>query len=113
MVSRRDWGAEEPAMRSILFGIVALLVLIVVSALSALILVAPNSAGPGLQVLLPSARAQGVGKSQGHVPQAPVGHRQPTAQGAENVRENSSASDAMRKIDENLKKKLQGICRGC
>src|SRR5215471_20665386 len=82
-------GAEEPAMRSILFGIIALLVLIVVSALSALILVPSNSAGPGLQVLLPSAHAQGVGKSQGHVPQAPVGHRQPTAPGAENVRENS------------------------
>ena len=112
MVSRGDGDAEEPAMRSILFGIVGLLVLIVVSALSALILVPSNSAGRGLQVL-PSAHAQDVGKSQGHVPQAPVGHRQPTAQGAENVRENSSASDAMRKIDENLKKKLQGICRGC
>jgi hypothetical protein len=90
-----------------------LLALIVVSALGAQFFVPPNSAGSYLQVLLPSAHAQGVGKSQGHVPQAPVGHRQQTAQGAENVRENSSASDAMKKIDENLKKKLQGICRGC
>ena len=100
-------------MRSILFGIVALLVLIVVSALSALILVPSNSAGPGLQVLLPSAHAQGVGKSQGHVPQAPVGHRQPTVQGVQNVQKSHSADEAMRKIDDDLKKKLQGICRGC
>ena len=84
-------------MRSILFGILALLALIVVSALSA----------------LPEAYAQGVGKSQGNVPQAPVGHRQPTAQGVQNVPESHSADDAMRKTDENLKKKLQGICRGC
>ena len=100
-------------MRSILFGILALLALIVVSALSAIILVPPNSAGLDLQVILPEAHAQGGGKSQGNVPQAPVGHRQPTAKGVENVRENSSANDAMKKIDENLKKKLQGICHGC
>ena len=81
-------------MRSILFGILALLALIVVSALT-------------------DAHAQGGGKSQGRVPQAPVGHRQPTAQGVQNVPESHSADDAMRKTDENLKKKLQGICRGC
>jgi uncharacterized protein YdeI (BOF family) len=81
-------------MRSILFGILALLALIVVSALT-------------------DAHAQGGGQSQGNVPQAPVGHRQPTPKGVENVQENSSANDAMRKTDENLKKKLQGICRGC
>ena len=67
-------------MRSILFGILALLALIVASALSALILVPPNSAGPDLQVILPGAHAQGAGKGQGYVPQAPVGHRQPTTQ---------------------------------
>ena len=49
-------------MRLILFGILALSALIVVSALGA----------------LPGAYAQGGGKSQGSVPQAPVGHRQPT-----------------------------------
>jgi hypothetical protein len=81
-------------MRSILFGILALLALIVVSAVT-------------------DAHAQGGGKSQGSVPQAPVGHRQPTAQGVQNVPESHSADDAMRKTDENLKKKLQGICRGC
>jgi hypothetical protein len=99
-------------MRSILFGILALLALIAVSALTALILVPPNSAGPDLQS--PSARrhAQGGVKSQGNVPQAPVGHRQPTAKDVPNVHESHSADDAM-KIDENLKKKLGGICRGC
>jgi len=30
-----------------------------------------------------------------------------------NVQESHSADDAMKKIDENLKKKLGGICRGC
>ena len=100
-------------MRSILFGILTLLALIAVSALSALILVPPNSAGPDLQILLPAAHAQGSVKSQGNVQQAPVGHRQPTAKELPNVQESHSADDAMRKIDENLKKKLGGICRGC
>jgi hypothetical protein len=100
-------------MRSILFGILALLALIVVSATSALILVPPNSAGPDLQVILPGAHAQGGGKSQGYVPQAPVGHRQPTVQDVQNVQKSQSADEAMRKIDEGLKKKLQGVCRGC
>ena len=101
-------------MRSILFGILALLALIVASALSALILVPPNSAGSDLQVIVPGAYAQGGGKSQGYVPQAPVGHRQPTTQDVQkNVQESHSANEAMKKIDEDLKKKLQGICRGC
>jgi hypothetical protein len=100
-------------MRSILFGILALLALVVVSALGALILVPPNSAGPDLQVTLPGANAQGGGKSQGNVPQSPVGHKQPTVRDVQNVRESHSADEAMRKIDEGLTKKLQGICRGC
>ena len=100
-------------MRSILFGILALLALLAVSALSALVLVPPNSAGPDLQVILSAAHAQGGGKSQGNVPQAPVGHRQPTVKDVPNVQESHSADDAMKKIDENLKKKLGGICRGC
>ena len=96
----------------ILFGILALLALVVVTALGAQFLVPSNSV-PDLQVILPEAHAQGGGKSQGYVPQAPVGHRQPTARGVQNVHESHSADEAMRKIDENLKKKLQGICRGC
>ena len=100
-------------MRSILFGMLALLALIIVSALGAQFFVPPNSAGPELQVILPAAYAQGGGKSQGNVPQAPVGHRQPTTREVPNDRERTSADDAMKKIDDNLKKKLGGICRGC
>ena len=84
-------------MRSILFGILALSALIVVSALGA----------------VPGAYAQGGGKSQGSVPQAPVGHRQPTTRDMRDIAESTSADDAMKKIDDNLKKKLGGICRGC
>ena len=100
-------------MRSILFGILALLALIVVSALGAQLFVPPHSAGLGLQVILPAAYAQGGGKSQGNVPQAPVGHRQPTVQDAQGVQKGSSADQAVKKADDNLKKKLGGICRGC
>jgi hypothetical protein len=88
---------KEPAMRSMLFGILALLALIVVSALGA----------------LPSAYAQGGAKNQGSVRQAPVGHRQPTTRDVPNDRQSTSADDAMKKIDDNLKKKLGGICHGC
>jgi hypothetical protein len=100
-------------MRSILFGMLALLALIVVSALGAIILVPQNSAGLNLQVVLPDAHAQGGGKSQGHIPQPPVGHRQPTVRDVQNVHDSHAADDAMKKTDEDLKKKLQGICRGC
>ena len=57
--------------------------------------------------------AQGGERSLRDLLRAPVGHRQPTVQNAQDIRENSSADQAMRKIDEDLKKKLQGICRGC
>jgi hypothetical protein len=59
------------------------------------------------------AHAQSDDRSLRDLLQAPVGHRQPTVQDAQEIRENSSADQAMRKIDEDLKKKLQGICRGC
>jgi hypothetical protein len=98
-------------MRSILFGILALLGVVIVSALGAQFLVPQKSVGP--DVILPAAYAQGEGKSQGSVPQAPVGHRQPTVQDVQNPEKGHSADEAMRKIDDNLKKKLQGICRGC
>jgi len=100
-------------MRSILFGILALLAVIVVSAFGAQFFVPQNSMGPDLQVILPAAYAQGGGKSQGSVPQAPVGHRQPSAHDVQNVQKGQSADDAVKKIDDNLKKKLQGICHGC
>jgi hypothetical protein len=100
-------------MRSILFGILALLAVIVVSALGAQFFIPQNSVRSNLQVILPAAYAQGEGKSQGSARQAPVGHRQPTAQDVQNVQQGHSADDAVKKIDDNLKKKLQGICRGC
>jgi hypothetical protein len=55
-------------MRAILFGILALLALIVVSALGTQFFVPPNSVRPDMQVFLPRAHAQGAGKSQGNVP---------------------------------------------
>jgi len=79
-------------MRSILVGILVLSPLIIV---------------------LLSAHGQGGERSLRDLLRAPVGHRQPTVQNAQDIRENSSADQAMRKIDEDLKKKLRGICRGC
>jgi len=86
-----SWVEEEAIMRSI----VVILVLL-----------------PLIIVLL-GAHAQGGDRSLRDLLQAPVGHRQPTVQDAQDIRENSSADQAMRKIDADLKKKLQGICRGC
>jgi len=100
-------------MRSILFGILALLALIVVSALGAQLFVPPHSAGLGLQVILPAAYAQGGGKRQGNAPHAPVVHRQSTVQDVQGVQKRSSADQAVKKADDNLKKKLGSICRGC
>jgi hypothetical protein len=54
------------------------------------------------------ARAAG---SSSH--QAPVGHRQPTAQDVQSSQEDTSADETMKKIDEDLDRKLKGICRGC
>jgi hypothetical protein len=46
--------------------------------------------------------------------QAPVGHRQPTAQDVQGVQQQGNSADqAMKKIDDDLDKKLKGICRGC
>ena len=100
-------------MRPIFFGILVLLALIVVSAQGARFFVPPNSAGSYLQVFLPGAYAQGGDKRQRDGPRAPVGHRQPTAQGEQGVQKGSSADQAVKKSDDNLKKKLQGICHGC
>jgi hypothetical protein len=44
---------------------------------------------------------------------APVGHRQPTAQDVQDTQQDNSADQAMKKMDEDLDKKLKGICRGC
>jgi hypothetical protein len=86
---RVEW---EAIMRSIVVGILVLSALIIVPL---------------------GAHAQSDDRSLRDLLQAPVGHRQPTVQDTQDIRENSSADQAMRKIDEDLKKKLQGICRGC
>jgi hypothetical protein len=90
-----------------------LLAVIVVSALGAQFFVPPNGVGPDLQLIVPAAYAQHEGKGQGSVTGAPAGHRQPTVQDLQNVQKSYSADEAMRKMDDNLKKNLQGICRGC
>ena len=79
-------------MRSILVGILVLSPLIIV---------------------LLGAHAQGGARTLRDLLQAPAGHRKPTAQDVQDTQENGSADQAMKKIDEDLKKKLQGICRGC
>jgi hypothetical protein len=66
-----------------------------------------------LIIVLLGAHAQGGARNLRDLLQAPVGHRQPTVEGAQDTRENSSADLAMKKVDEDLKKKLQGIYRGC
>jgi hypothetical protein len=63
-------------------------------------------------VLLLTSTVNKINAAANNTPQAPVGHRQPKAQDVRGVQENS-ADQAMKKIDENLKKKLNGICHGC
>jgi hypothetical protein len=49
------------------------------------------------------------------VPPAPVGHRQPTARDvpATAATPQNSAEDAMKKMDQDLDRKMKNICRGC
>jgi hypothetical protein len=70
--------------------------------------------------LLSTSTVREVYAAANNIPQAPVGHRQPRAQdvqgGQQHVQsgqDDNSADQAMKKIDEDLKKKLNGICRGC
>ena len=44
---------------------------------------------------------------------APVGHRQPTTQDVQDAQQDNSADQTMKKMDQDLDKKLKGICRGC
>ena len=54
--------------------------------------------------------SSGAGKSGG-LPQAPIGHRQPTR--ADVPSEKNLASDPISKEDAILDKKIKSICRGC
>jgi hypothetical protein len=49
----------------------------------------------------------------GGIPQAPIGHRQPTASDVPNENNLMNANDAMSKEDAALDKKIKSICRGC
>jgi len=64
-------------------------------------------------LLLPAAGSLSEARAAkaGSPPPAPVGHRQPTAQDV--PRQDTSADDAMKKMDEDLDRKLKSICRGC
>ena len=64
-------------------------------------------------VLLLTGPASEAHAAAGSTRQAPVGHRQPTAEDVQGARQDNSANQAMKKIDEDLDKKLKGICRGC
>lgn len=66
-----------------------------------------------LIIALLGAHAQGGARSLRDLLQAPISHRQPTVRDVQDVQENRSTDQAIKKIDEDLKRKLQGICRGC
>jgi len=64
-------------------------------------------------VLLLAGTASDAGAAANTSRQAPVGHRQPTAQDVQGAQQDNSADETMKKIDEDLDRKLKGICRGC
>ena len=72
-----------------------------------------------LMVLIgaPTAIAQtggaGASKGGGGVPQAPIGHRQPTRSDVPDEKNLSNPNDPINKEDAILDKKIKSICRGC
>ena len=66
----------------------------------------------------PGAIAQtGTGSSgaskSGGIPQAPIGHRQPTRGDVPSEKNLSNPNDPISKEDAALDKKIKSICRGC
>jgi len=62
----------------------------------------------------PAAVAQTDNSSSGKGPlPAPVGHRQPRADQVPPENNNSAASEAEKKQDAELDRKIKSICRGC
>jgi hypothetical protein len=59
----------------------------------------------------------GIGKQAGavnRVPSAPVGYRQPTARDVPAApAQPNSAEEAKKKMDQDLERKMQSICKGC
>ena len=64
-------------------------------------------------IAAPAFAQSGRSGSKGHVPQAPIGHRQPRAADVPDEKNLSNASDPMSKENRNLDKKIKSICRGC
>ena len=59
-----------------------------------------------------NAGAPGATKSGG-VPEAPIGHRQPTRGDVPNEKNLANPNDSISKEDAILDKKIKSICRGC
>jgi hypothetical protein len=70
----------------------------------------------GVAALAGSGATEGqAANNQGNERPAPVGHRQPTAQDVQTLPESTGQpGDAQdRKLEEELDRKLKGICKGC
>jgi len=61
----------------------------------------------------PAAVAQTGGSSKQTPWPAPVGHRQPRADQVPQGKDNPSASDAEKREDAELDRRIKSICRGC
>lgn len=66
----------------------------------------------GMIVLAGDVSNRAVAANTDRVPPAPVGHRQPTARDVPAEQDNS-AEHAMKKMDQDLDRKVKSICRGC
>ncbi len=66
----------------------------------------------GIVLLAGDMRNGSEAADSGRVPPSPVGHRQPTARDVPSAQDNT-AEDAMKKMDQNLDRKVRSICRGC
>lgn len=67
----------------------------------------------GMVFLAGDLRNETQAANNDRVPPAPVGHRQPTARDVPTTTQDNSAEDAMKKMDQNLDRKVRSICRGC
>ncbi len=55
----------------------------------------------------------GAQTTNGGIPEAPIGHRQPRASDVPNEKGLANPNDPMNKEDAVLDKKIKNICRGC
>jgi hypothetical protein len=66
----------------------------------------------GMIVLAGDVSNAAVAANTDRVPPAPGGHRQPTARDVPAGQDNS-VEQAMKKMDQDLDRKVKSICRGC